>query len=302
MVKKPEISIVMNCHNGEKFLVEAIKSVLNQSYKKWELIFWNNSSKDDSEKIFKSFKDKRLRYFYTPKKVSLYVSRNAAVKKARGNFIAFLDVDDIWLPNKLKLQLKKFKDAKVGLVYGKFIKFNKDSLFRKKQFITKKNLPEGYITKELLENYPVGLLTIMIRKKFIKNKQDIFKVKYNYLGDLDFVLRFSLKHKFAAVQECVGIYRQHDNQMQKKNFKLKSFQFSKWYKEITSKKVFGSIENYKLLTEWERFHSSLTMVKEKKNLKVLKKIIEYPNNFNKLKLFILFFLPEFISRRLIGET
>ena len=104
----------------------------------------------------------------------------------------------------------------------------------------------------------------MIRKKFIKSKQDIFKVKYNYLGDLDFVLRFSLKHKFAAVQECVGIYRQHDNQMQKKNFKLKSIQFSKWYKEITSKKVFGSIENYKLLTEWERFHSSLTMVKEKK--------------------------------------
>ena len=50
----------------------------------------------------------------------------------------------------------------------------------------------------------------MIRKKFIKNKQDIFKVKYNYLGDLDFVLRFSLKHKFAAVQECVGIYRQHE--------------------------------------------------------------------------------------------
>ena len=51
MVKKPEISIVMNCHNGEKFLVEAVKSVLNQSYKKWELIFWNNSSKDNSEKI-----------------------------------------------------------------------------------------------------------------------------------------------------------------------------------------------------------------------------------------------------------
>ena len=221
MVKKPEISIVMNCHNGEKFLVEAIKSVLNQTYKKWELIFWNNSSKDNSEKIFKSFKDKRLRYFYTPKKVSLYVSRNAAVKKARGNFIAFLDVDDIWLPDKLKLQLKKFKDTKVGLVYGKFIKYNKNSLFRKKQFITKKDLPEGYITRELLENYPVGLLTIMIRKKFLNKKKDIFKVKYNYLGDLDFVLRFSLKHKFAAVQKCVGIYRQHDNQMQKKNYKKK---------------------------------------------------------------------------------
>lgn len=301
MVKKPEISIVMNCHNGERFLEEAINSVLNQTYKKWELIFWNNSSKDNSEKIFKSFKDKRLRYFYTPKKVSLYISRNAAVNKARGKFIAFLDVDDIWFPNKLKLQLKKFEDTKVGLVYGKFIKYNKNSLFRKKQFITKKDLPEGYITRELLKSYPVGLLTIMIRKKYL-NKKDIFKVKYNYLGDLDFVLRFSLKHKFAAVQECVGIYRQHDNQMQIKNYKTKSVQFSKWYKEITSKKIFGSIENYKLLTEWERFHSSLTMVKEKKNLKAFKKILEYPNNLNKLKLFILFFLPEFISRRFIGET
>ena len=69
MVKKPEISIIMNCHNGEKFLAEAINSVLNQTYKNWELIFWNNSSSDQSEKIFKSFKDKRLRYFYTKKKL-----------------------------------------------------------------------------------------------------------------------------------------------------------------------------------------------------------------------------------------
>ena len=219
MVKKPEISIIMNCHNGEKFLAEAINSVLNQTYKNWELIFWNNSSSDQSEKIFKSFKDKRLRYFYTAKKVSLYVSRNAAIKKTKGNFVAFLDVDDTWLPNKLKLQLEKFKDKKVGLVYGKFLKYNKDSLFRKKQFITKQNLPEGYITKNLLKNYPVGLLTIMIRKKFIQKEKEIFKVKYNYLGDLDFVLRFSLKYKFAAVQECIGVYRQHNNQMQKKTLK-----------------------------------------------------------------------------------
>lgn len=302
MVKKPEISIIMNCHNGEKFLSEAIKSVLNQTYKNWELIFWNNSSSDQSEKIFKSFKDKRLRYFYTSKKVSLYVSRNAAIKKTKGNFVAFLDVDDTWLPNKLKLQLEKFKDKKVGLVYGKFLKYNKDSLFRKKQFITKQNLPEGYITKNLLKNYPIGLLTIMIRKKFIQKEKEIFKVKYNYLGDLDFVLRFSLKYKFAAVQECIGVYRQHSNQMQKKNFKTKSIQFSKWYNEITSKEIFGPIEDLKLLTEWERFHSSLSLVKEKRNWKVLLKILKYPNNLNKLKLLIIFFFPDFVSRRIVAET
>ena len=68
MVKKPEISIIMNCHNGEKILAEAINSVLNQTYKNWELIFWNNSSSDQSEKIFKSFKDKRLDIFILQKR------------------------------------------------------------------------------------------------------------------------------------------------------------------------------------------------------------------------------------------
>ena len=61
----------MNCYNGEKFLREAVQSVLNQKYKKWELIFWNNNSTDNSKKIFKSFKDKRLKYYFKKKKVSL---------------------------------------------------------------------------------------------------------------------------------------------------------------------------------------------------------------------------------------
>ena len=74
------------------------------------------------------------------------------------------------------MQLEKFKDKKVGLVYGKFLKYNKDSFFRKKQFITKQNLPEGYITKNLLKNYPVGLLTIMIRKKFIQKEKKYLKL------------------------------------------------------------------------------------------------------------------------------
>ena len=173
--KKGLVSIIMNCHNGEKYLKEAIQSVINQEYNNWELIFWNNNSSDNSEKIFKNFKDKRLRYFYKKKKVNLYVSRNAAMKKAYGEFIAFLDVDDLWFPKKLKLQIKKFKDKKVGLVYSKYIKLNEYG-FIKKKIISKKNLPEGYITKNLLENYNVGLLTIMIRRKFIYRSKEIFKV------------------------------------------------------------------------------------------------------------------------------
>ena len=291
----------MNCYNGEKFLREAVQSVLNQKYKKWELIFWNNNSTDNSKKIFKSFKDKRLKYYFKKKKVSLYESRNLAIKKAKGEFIAFLDQDDIWFPNKLFIQLKKFKDPDVGLVYGKFLKLNINNFFRKKQLIKPGKLPEGMITKELLQSYDVGLLTIMIRKKFL-SKDKIFKTQYNYLGDLDFVLRFSKKYKFAAVQEVVGIYRQHENQMQRKNYKEKSFQFSKWYKEIIKKKTFGEKKNLKVFGEWERFFSCLTLIKTEKSLSSFLEIIRYPNNLNKIKLLIIFFIPELISKKIIGET
>ena len=132
----------MNCHNGETFLQEAIQSVIQQKYKKWELIFWDNNSTDNSAKIFKSFKDKRLKYYFR-KKVSLYESRNAAIKKTKGKYIAFLDADDLWLPDKLSLQIKQFKDPKVGLVYGKYIKKNDSSFFRKKQLITREKITRG---------------------------------------------------------------------------------------------------------------------------------------------------------------
>lgn len=302
MSVKGLVSIVMNCHNGEVFLNLAIKSVLNQTYKKWELIFWDNNSSDNSAKIFHSFKDKRLKYYFKKKKVSLYESRNAAIKKAKGEFLAFLDVDDEWLPKKLNLQVKKFRDQKVGLVYGNYHTININNFLIKKKLGIKKKLPEGYILKDLLKNYCVGLLTIMIRKKFIIHDQEIFKVKYNYLGDLDFVLRFSLKYKFAAVQESVGIYRKHDNQMQRKYYKTKSDQFTKWYRELILKKTFGTENNLKYYAEWERFFSNLSLIKQKKNFNTLVRIIKYPNNINKIKLLIIFLMPEFISKKIIGET
>ena len=302
MKKRPETSIIMNCHNGEKYLSEAIKSIFNQTYKNWELIFWDNRSTDKSKKIFKSFKDSRLRYFYKHKKVSLYESRNAACKKARGDYIAFLDVDDIWFSKKLEWQIKKFKDKKVGLVYGKFYKSNKNNFFRKKQLITKKNLPIGYVSKAILEKYSVGLLTIVIRKAFIKREKEIFKVKYNYLGDLDFVLRFSLKYKFDAVQKPVGLYRQHENQMQIKFHKTKATQFNKWYKETSKSRIFGSKENLNLFEEWNRFHSTSTLIKTRNYKKAIINIFNYPFNKNKLKLLIMLTLPEVITKNIIGET
>ena len=81
--KLPIVSIIMNCHNGEKYLKDSIKSIISQTYKNLELVFWDNNSKDNSKKIVKNFNDKRIKYFKSKKFNSLYHSRNLAIKKAR---------------------------------------------------------------------------------------------------------------------------------------------------------------------------------------------------------------------------
>ena len=100
MEQKSCVSIIMNCYNGEKYLREAIDSVYAQSYKHWEIIFWDNASTDRTSQIAQSY-DSRLRYFRAKVNTHLGPARNMALEKAKTTYIAFLDSDDIYLPNTL---------------------------------------------------------------------------------------------------------------------------------------------------------------------------------------------------------
>ena len=117
---EPPVSILMNCYNGEKFLREAVESVLGQTYRNWELIFWDNQSSDESAVIFNSYADKRFHYYWAPEHTVLGQARNLAVEQARGEWVAFLDCDDVWLPEKLHKQVAIIREESVnlGLVYG----------------------------------------------------------------------------------------------------------------------------------------------------------------------------------------
>ena len=130
----PLVSIIINCYNGEKFLQECIKSILSQNYKNWEIIFWDNQSKDKSAEIFKSYNDERFKYFYAEKHTSLYKARNLAIRKANGELIAFIDVDDIWEKNKLELQVPLFNDSKISLVYSNLWLLKNRSKSKEKYF------------------------------------------------------------------------------------------------------------------------------------------------------------------------
>ena len=142
MLKQPLVSIIINCFNGEEYLREALESVITQTYKNWEIIFWDNQSIDTSAQIFKSYQDSRLKYYLAPSHTKiLYEARNYALKKVTGDFIALLDVDDYWLPDKLEKQMPLFNDPKVGLVYGNLWYLLKN---KKKKILTKKNFTNRY--------------------------------------------------------------------------------------------------------------------------------------------------------------
>ena len=143
----PLISIIMNCYNGEKFLKEAIQSILDQTYQNWELIFWDNQSNDKSKEIFNNYKDSRLKYFCATEHTSLYKARNLAIEKSNGDFISFLDTDDLWDIKKLEIQISYFDDQSVGLVFSNFwlLKKNFPNYFSCVIFYIHKMLKPSYL-------------------------------------------------------------------------------------------------------------------------------------------------------------
>ena len=213
------ISVIINCFNGEKYLGETIQSVIDQSYENWEIIFWDNQSTDRSAEIVNNFKDKRIKYYKASEYSTLGRARNLAMGKATGEWCAFLDCDDLWLPNKLKKQVDIIKNDKedLGLIYGQMLVHGEDKVnpsdwskrmlrYTKKTMMT--SLPEGLIFEDLLKINFIPLLTAIFRRDLfdiIGGISDHLEIAEDY----DLFLKLSCLSKVRAVQEVVALYRVH---------------------------------------------------------------------------------------------
>ena len=144
------------------------------------------------------------------------------------------------------------------------------------------------------------MLTVILRKKFLDENKDIFNTKFNMLSDLDFVLKFSKKHKFNCIQEPLAIYRQHENQLQNINLDKQVEQMLNWYEEIKESKEFGAESNLKMLKEKCKFFEILKHINRKFYKKSFKEIILYPNNLQKIKLFLMLIIPKNFLSKFIG--
>ena len=290
-MKEKLISIIINCFNGEKYLSKTLDSILKQKYQKYEVIFVDNCSTDKSSKIYKKIKDKRFKYFKTPQKLKLYASRNFAIKRAKGDFVAFLDADDWWHKNFL-ISRKKFflSNKKFGFSFSNCFHYYEN--VKKFKVFTNKKLPSGYILDDLLKDYFVKLSTIIFKRKLLKNYK--FNSLYNIIGDYDFIIKISKKFKGMGFQEKLVYIRIHRFNFSN-NRKMFYKEFKYWidtqnynYHYLNKNKIF-------LLQRLE-YLRLIYLLLEDKNYSLLIDILKFPQFLYKLKLLMIFFIPNFLIR------
>lgn len=208
---QPLVSVIMNCYNSDKYLKEAIDSVMAQTYTNWEIIFWDNQSTDQSADIVKSYDDKRIKKFYAEQHTTLGEGRNKALEKANGEFISFLDCDDLYLPQKIEKTLEYFKDDNTGLVYTNGYTLYEDKNIKKNFY---KNIqPSGKLFEVWLSSYQVMIPSVMFRKKVLNSLDYWFDNRFNMIEEFDFFIRIAKKWNINYSHENLCIWRAHSASM-----------------------------------------------------------------------------------------
>jgi glycosyltransferase involved in cell wall biosynthesis len=213
----PRFSVIVNVYNGEAFLRETIDSVLAQSFTDFELIFWDDCSTDGSPDICAGYVDPRFRYFRAAARVSVAAARARAVTEAKGEWLAFLDQDDIWLPHKLAAQnavIEQDMTGRVALVYGRTLRFDlRGRLSAFDPWHSHKRLPEGDIFAELLRRPSfIALSSASIRRTAFIDACGT-PAYVNYCPDYYYCVAISRRYLAACVQEPCCLYRVHQSNM-----------------------------------------------------------------------------------------
>ena len=246
-----KVSIIMTCHNGEIYLRQAIKSIISQTFKKWELIFLDNNSTDNSKKIFYEFKDKRMFYFKNDFTLNLGAARNLAFKKCKGDLITFLDVDDLWNKNKLMLQFKELQKKKnIQILYTKYYILKNKKLFKKKNH----NFVRGKCKNDVIFSYIEGRpltawLTLMIRKKAIKSLNYAFDKKLHISSDFDLIYRLSDFCNFDYLNKYLASYSAHLKNESSKSSSTEINELNYIFKKIKKDKIFKNNKVVSKFTE-----------------------------------------------------
>jgi len=210
----PLVSVIMNVRNGAAFLREALDSVMAQTFADWELIVWDDRSSDDSARIVGEYHDDRVRYFLSPDQTPLGAARNRAIQQATGEWLAFLDQDDVWLPHKLEKQTALIEDG-VGIIYGRTVLFDsrRGHVRDYDYFHEFEALPEGDIFTELFRHACfIAMSSAVLRRSAVAEVGGVPDT-IQVVPDYYLYVAIARHHRARAVQDVVCRYRLHTGSM-----------------------------------------------------------------------------------------
>lgn len=212
------VSIITPSYNSALFISTAITSVLKQSYVNWELIVVDDSSTDESPEMIKKYaaQDVRIKYVRQPKNVGVAAARNAGLKLAKGNFVAFLDSDDVWDEFKLEKQVNFMVTNHYHFTCCAYRKINKEGVV----VFPKVSVPVQITYNMLLKHNEIGCLTAMY------NVDEIGKHYFPEVGHEDFATWLKILkagHHCYGLDEVLASYRVHSNTVSSNKFKAASY-------------------------------------------------------------------------------
>ena len=261
---KNKISIIIPTYNCP-FIERSVDSVIEQTFKDWEIIIIDNYSKNKVKEIIRKKNDPRIRHFKFRNNGVIGKSRNYGIRKARFNWVAFLDSDDYWTKDKLLKITKKIKKNKYDFFYhNMFVKKQKHSFFKKKLY--KYYFENMRMYDDLIVNgNSIIQSSVVVKKDLIKNVGYISEKK-NFIAweDYDLWLKISkISNKFCFIKDCLGYYYVSKEDKKLIRFIKNISQFKKNYK----KQINEIKTKYKLKNLWWIKYSEVLYQYKKKDYK-----------------------------------
>lgn len=281
------ISVIITSYNYGHFLQQAIDSVIDQTYADFELIIINDGSVDDTEAVVLSNSDQRIRYYYQ-ENLGQPKAKNKGIEFATGEFLAFLDADDVWLPDKLEKQINLFSNLDVGVVYsrrkwitsvGSFVSGNERLLHR------------GWILDYIFVDNFVCFSSSVIRRSFL-DKVGFFDENIPMGIDYDLWIRLASVCKFDFVDEPLVQYRIGHSNLSQNTIKRYECAQLIMRKNLANPHVTSSMSWYvprlAWADTWSNFGYYLATIGNKKEggFYALRAICKFPFYLNAYKRFI----------------
>jgi glycosyltransferase involved in cell wall biosynthesis len=207
--RRPFFTVIMNCHNGEKYLKRAIDSVFNQTHKDWEIIFVDNASVDNSRVIAESY-SKKLKLHRLLKLLPFGHARKYAVGQATGMWITFLDVDDFWAVHKLEAQYNLLHESNFVACYGGYYLIDKDG----NEFgVNVPRYDSGFIFGSQLLQFEVSTVTMALKMDSLIDNGILYNVELQSSPDDNVVLRLLAKGDCCVLKSPLAYYTVSENSL-----------------------------------------------------------------------------------------